>query len=52
MFVSLTHHETHQLVWQDAGHDESDPQADVKLPGAVRLHPHKQTATHKEADRK
>lgn len=46
--TSLTGHEAHQFVWQDAGGDESHPQADVKLPGALRLHPHEQadTQTH------
>lgn len=38
----LTYHEAHEFVRQDAGADESHPQADVKFPGALRLHPHKQ----------
>lgn len=42
---TLTDHEAQQLVRQHAGGDESHPQADVKLPGAFRLHPHEQTAT-------
>jgi len=41
--ASLTHHEAHQLVGKDTGGDESHPQADVKLPGALGLHPHEQT---------
>lgn len=45
--MSLTHHEAHQLVGQHAGGDERHPQADVKLPGALRLHPHEQADTQK-----
>lgn len=44
-FTSLTDHEAHELVRQDAGADERHPQADVKLPGALRLHPHEQADT-------
>lgn len=42
MRACLTYHEAHEFVRQDAGADESHPQADVKFPGALRLHPHKQ----------
>lgn len=42
MRACLTNHEAHEFVGQDAGADESHPQADVKFPGALRLHPHKQ----------
>lgn len=38
----LTDHEAHKLVRQDAGADESHPQADVEFPGALWLHPHEQ----------
>lgn len=41
-FTSLTNHEAHELVRQNAGADERHPQTDVKLPGALRLHPHEQ----------
>lgn len=41
-FTLLTEHEAHELVRQDAGADERHPQADVKLPGALWLHPHEQ----------
>lgn len=45
MCASLTDHEAHQFVWQDAGCDESHPQADVKFPSALRLHPHEEADT-------
>ena len=40
----LTHHEAHQFVGQQAGGDEGHPQTHVELLGALRLHPHEQTA--------
>lgn len=46
--VCLTDHEAHEFVRQDAGADEGHPQADVKLPGALRLHPHKQADKGKQ----
>lgn len=46
--VCLTDHEAHEFVRQDAGADESHPQADVKFPGALRLHPHKQADEGKQ----
>lgn len=45
MWTSLTNHEAQQFVRQDAGGDESHPQADVKFLGALWLHPHEQTET-------
>lgn len=50
----LTYHEAHEFVRQDAGADEGHPQADVKFPGALRLHPHKQAGQGKrtQASRK
>lgn len=45
LWTSLTNHEAQQFVRQDAGGDESHPQADVKFLGALWLHPHEQTET-------
>lgn len=47
-FTSLTNHEAHELVRQDAGADERHPQADVKLPGALGLHPHEQAENNEK----
>lgn len=44
----LTYHEAHEFVGKKAGADESHPQADVKFPGALRLHPHKQADEGKQ----
>lgn len=46
--VCLTYHEAHEFVGKDARADESHPQADVKFPGALRLHPHKQADEGKQ----
>lgn len=46
--VRLTYHEAHEFVGQDTGADESHPQADVKFPRALRLHPHKQADKDKQ----